>query len=202
MTRESILAELSKTVTERRMPHILGTEEECLRLAVQFRLSKADTAKLQTAALLHDITKSFSPEQHRAVLCEQGVTTALLYPASVKTWHAVTGAYYAKTVLPSLVDDAVFDAIRFHTTGRVCMSLPEKLLYLADYIEPTRTFPDCVRLRQFFYDAMASKDNPEAVLNKTLILSFDMTIEDLLRSRCPIHPDTVAARNDLLSKEG
>ena len=184
------------------MPHVLGTEEECLRLAARFGLSETETETLQLAALLHDITKSFSRDEHLAVLRRVGVDPAVLFLPSEKTWHAVTGALYAKEAFPTLVNDAVLTAIRYHTTGRASMSLLEKLLYLADYIEPTRTFPDCVQLRQFFYDTMASENHPEAVLTKTLILSFDMTIRDLVRLRCPIHPDTVAARNDLLSKEG
>ena len=201
MIRDLIFAELKKTVGERRLPHILGTEDECLRLASYFRLSDTDTEKLQTAALLHDVTKSFSREAHLAVLRRTGSDASALYLPSEKTWHAVTGALYAAEAFPSVVDDVVLTAIRYHTTGRASMTLLEKLLYLADYIEPTRTFPDCVRLRQFFYEAIASGEAPDAVLTKTLILSFDMTIHDLVRLRCPIHPDTVAARNDLLSKE-
>ena len=80
------------------------------------------------------------------------------------------------------------------------MSLLQKLMYLADYIEPTRTFPDCVALRKFFYDRIGTGDR-EAVLRETLILSFDMTISDLIAHKEPIHRDTVAARNFLLDEE-
>lgn len=80
------------------------------------------------------------------------------------------------------------------------MSLTQKLMYLADYIEPTRSFDDCIKLRNYFYGNIESGSKLK-VLNDTLILSFDMTIENLIKQRNPIHPDTIAARNYLISRE-
>ncbi len=201
MTRDTIRNEIKTMVKERRLPHIWGTEAECLRLAEIFSLDEAQTEQLATAALLHDITKYFSADEHLAYMETLGETVDESFVLSEKTLHALTGAYYARQRFPDVVDDAVFTAIRFHTTGRADMTLLEKLLYLADYIEPTRTFPDCVALRQYFYDRVAEGDL-ETVLHDTLLLSFDMTISDLIRLRCPIHPDTVAARNFLVTREG
>lgn len=201
MTREMIRNEMKTTVRERRIPHILGTEEECLRLAQIFSLDEKKTEQLVTAAILHDITKHFSKGEHLSYMETLGRTVDESFLLSEKTLHALTGAYYAREHFPEAVDDEVFTAIRFHTTGRADMTLLEKLLYLADYIEPTRTFPDCVTLRQYFYGRLEEGD-PQTVLHDTLILSFDMTISDLLKLRCPIHPDTVAARNFLVSQEG
>ena len=76
----------------------------------------------------------------------------------------------------------------------------DKTQYLADFIEPTRTFPDCVRLRGYFYSRIGENDK-NAVLDSTLILSFDMTVTELISSGQPIHPDTVAARNYLILKQ-
>ena len=200
MTRDTIRNEIKTMVKERRLPHIWGTEEECLRLAEIFSLDERQTEQLAIAALLHDITKYFSADEHLAYMETLGETVDNSFILSEKTLHALTGAYYARQCFPDAVDDDVFSAIRFHTTGRADMTLLEKLLYLADYIEPTRAFPDCVALRQYFYDRVAEGD-PETVLHDTLILSFDMTISDLTRLRCPIHPDTVAARNFLVAQE-
>ena len=83
-------------------------------------------------------------------------------------------------------------------------SLTEKLLYLADYIDESRTFPNCVLLRRFFWDAKPAAlplDERLALLHKTLILSFDMTVRDLLSENALIAQDTVLARNDLLTQE-
>ena len=81
------------------------------------------------------------------------------------------------------------------------MSLPEKLLYLADYIDESRTFENCVRLRSFFWDANPEKmESGErlALLRDTLILSYRFTIEDLIAEGLPVAIDTVEARNRLL----
>ena len=77
------------------------------------------------------------------------------------------------------------------------MSFSEKIVYLADYIEPTRTFEDCVKLRDYFYSNITIRDKYD-VLRQTLIKSFDMTIIDLIKQGELIHPDTVSARNSLL----
>ena len=106
----------------------------------------------------------------------------------------------AKELFPDDADETVFSAIRWHTTGKAGMTLTEKLMYLADFIEPTRTFPDCVRLRGYFYSRIGENDK-NAVLDSTLILSFDMTVTELISSGQPIHPDTVAARNYLILKQ-
>ena len=77
----------------------------------------------------------------------------------------------------------------------------EKLLYLADYIEDTRTFEDCVKLREYFYTGLekcADAKDRESLLSDTLILSFDMTIRGLIDDGTPIHQDTFEARNYLI----
>ena len=198
MTRDTLRNEISQVVGKR-LRHILSTEEECLRLAALFSLSEEETEELAVAALLHDITKRFSREEHLAYLSAMGKTAGEDFLRAEKTLHALTGAYYAREHYPEVTDDAVFSAILYHTTGCAAMTLLQKLLYLADYIEPTRTFPDCVTLRSFFYDRIEQGDRMQ-VLHDTLILSFDMTISDLLKQRCPIHSDTVAAWNFLTSK--
>ena len=75
------------------------------------------------------------------------------------------------------------------------MTLFEKLIYLADYIEPTRTFEDCVKLREFFYN---TDKFTEEHLNNTLILSYDMTINNLLDEGKCVHSATIKARNSLI----
>ena len=72
----------------------------------------------------------------------------------------------------------------------------ESIVYLADYIEKTRTFPDCVELRRYFWDGVAEPGSDVAEhFKKTMVLSFDMTIRNLIEENAPIDRDTVAARN-------
>ena len=96
------------------------------------------------------------------------------------------------------------NAVRWHTTGRAGLTLTEQLLYLADYIDESRLFPDCVRLRSFFWGA-----NPERMteeerlvhLRRTLIMSFDMTMRALISEGAVISPDPVLARNEFALAE-
>ena len=118
-----------------------------------------------------------------------------------KTFHSRTAEAVIHRNFPEWASEALISAIRWHTTGRAGMTIGEKLLYLADYIEDTRTFPDCVELRKYFYDGLQrtkSAENREKLLTDTLVLSFDMTIRGLLEDGDPVHMDTVAARNDLV----
>ena len=121
--------------------------------------------------------------------------------AAPKLFHAKTGAAVAKRDFSSYCDADILSAIRWHTTGRAGMSVFEMLIYLADYIEDTRTFEDCVVLRRYFYDNIAKAETAEEraeVLRKTMIRSFDMTIGCLIGEGALVDRDTVDARNSFI----
>ena len=92
--------------------------------------------------------------------------------------HAKTGAALAREVFGA--DDEVAGAIRWHTTGRPDMTLLEKVVYLADYIEPSRDFDGVDELRSAVYDD----------LDKGLALGLRMSIEELEERGSPVHPNT------------
>ena len=154
---------------------------------------------MRCAALLHDITKYLTRDEHLAFLDSVGVTPDEGTLASDKTLHQMSGAYMARKLYPDYVDDAVFDAIRYHTTGKADMSLLTKLMYLCDFIEPTRTFPDCVKLRAIFYE-MIEKGNKLRILDEIMLIALDMTIADLKENGHPIHSDTEKAREYIIEK--
>ena len=84
------------------------------------------------------------------------------------------------------------------------MTLTEQLLYLADYIDESRIFPDCVRLRDYFWSANPenmSEEDRLTHLRRTLIMSFDMTMRALINECAVISPDTALARNELVLAE-
>lgn len=180
-------------VPKKRLKHIFGTEEEALRLALIYDLSPEDAEKLRTAALLHDITKYYTAEEHVSYLESIGVSVDPDAIKSEKTLHQLSGAYKARELFSDIVDEGVFNAIRYHTTGRADMSMLEKLMYLADYIEPTRTFSDCVVLRDHFYEKINNGEDKDEVLLGTMIMSLEMTIKDLIESGHAVHSDTLKA---------
>jgi len=194
-TDKEILEQLN--MSGKRLAHTKAVAEECDALAKLFSLGDTDTLKLHIAALLHDCTKEFKGAD-QVKLCEKyGIPYTHDDLDSPKVFHSRTGAAEAKEKFGA--DDEICLLISSHTTGRAGMSLCEKLLYLADYIEPTRTFSDCVELRKLFYGAVkASKKPLDDILNETLTVSFDMTIRCLLCDGETIHPATIEARNSLI----
>ena len=209
---ETIAAALPQFISGKRLAHTLAVERECRALSALFcahptLMSEEDAYKLRTAALLHDITKEKSPAEHAALAAEYRVPLSDMQMSAPKVLHSQTAPPLAREVFnvqfgANIVDDAICDAIRTHTTGAAQMSLIGKLLYLADYIEDTRTFEDCIALRHAFYDTVdACRDDAQALmhhLDSILLLSFDMTIRDLLENGAPIDENTTAARNALL----
>ena len=121
-----------------------------------------------------------------------------------KTLHARTAAALIPKEYAEFATQTVIDCVRWHTTGRANMTLPEKLIYLADYIDMSRTFEDCVKLREYFMSAEPMNMNAEERilhLDRTLIMSYDMTIFGLLNEGLPVSRDSIEARNALVRAE-
>lgn len=196
---ETIRQALPGYISGKRLEHTYAVERESAALAQIFSLTEEDTETLCKAALLHDITKTRTTEEQTELCRRFGIPYGETDLAAPKTFHAMTGAALAKADFPGLVTDTVCLAIRSHTVGRAGMTLLEKLLFLADYIEDTRTFEDCVTLRALFYDDLpAGREARLRHLDRVLVTAFDMTLSDLQKNGAIISPQTVAARNDLL----
>lgn len=166
----------------KRIPHVLGTEQEAIRLAERYG---ADVEKARIGALLHDCTKKLDMAEQLA-LCERyGIALDPLEQKALKLLHAKTGAAIARDVFG--VDEEIYGAILWHTTGRAGMTLLEKILYLADYIEPSRDFPGVDKLRAVCY-----KD-----LDAGLLMGLEMTIGEMNALGSPVHHATIEARDAL-----
>ena len=165
-----------------RMAHVLGTEQEAVRLA---RRCGIDETEARTAALLHDCTKKLDMDAQLALCDHYGIELDELERVSLKLLHSKTGAALARDVFG--VDEEIYNAIWWHTTGHAGMTLLEKIIYLADYIEPSRDFPGVDKLRQVCY-----KD-----LNEGLCLGLEMTIQEMTDMGNPVHRATLEARDAL-----
>ena len=141
------------------------------------------------AALLHDCTKKLDMEQQLALCRRYDIRLDELEQHALKLLHAKTGAAVARDIFG--VKDAVYEAIRWHTTGKPDMTLLEKVIYLADYIEPNRDFPGVDELRRAVYDD----------LDKGLLMGLSDTIDEMERMGNPVHHDTLEARDFLLRGE-
>ena len=170
----------------KRVPHVRGCEEEAVRLAKRWG---ADPEQAAEAAILHDCTKRLPlPEQLN--LCRKyGIVPDTLEGGSEKLLHAKTGAAIAEQEFGAAPE--VAEAIRWHTTGRAGMSLLEKIVYMADYIEPNRSFPGVEELRRLAYED----------LDGAMRLGFEMSIEDVRSYGNTVHQDTLAALEYFQKKE-
>ena len=159
--------------------------------------------KLQAAGLLHDITKEKTIDEQFALCRELGIPYRESDRLVPKTMHAKTAAGLIPVRFPEWNDSEIVNAVRWHTTGHADMTIGERILYFADYIDETRQFEDCVKLRSLFWDpdpASMSLTERERHLRDLMILSYDMTIRNLLDEGIPVSEDTIEARNALLKE--
>lgn len=168
----------------RRVPHVLGTEAEAVRLAERWGGGDPELIrKARRAALLHDCTKRLDMEEQKALCARYGVGLDLLEQREIKLLHAKTGAAVAEHVFGE--EPEIVEAIRWHTTGKADMTLLEKIIYLADYIEPTRHFPGVEDLRR-----RCRED-----LDGGLLMGLEMTVDEMTERGSPIHHATLEARD-------
>ncbi len=167
-----------------RIPHVQGTEETAAKLAERFG---ADSLMARRAAILHDCTKYWSTSEHLALCNTHSVSVGSLERKTEKMLHAISGALLAETVFHETPE--VCAAIACHTTGKANMTTLDKVLYVADYIEPNRAFDGVEALR-----AAAFED-----LDKAMLMGLETTMAELKEKNAPIHEHTKQA---LLSLKG
>ena len=191
---------LKDTLSGYRLDHTLSVEKESRALCDIFGITGERKEKISCGALLHDITKPLSLGEHIEILRthnnDELISEITLSP---EVAHAFTGALVAAKLFPASVDKTIENAIRYHTTGREDMTLEEKIIYLADYIEPTRPFEACRQTRKFFYDSLRSKADNMTALDKTLLFSLDLTIKELIEEGAYISDYSTSARNYLIT---
>lgn len=155
-------AKVMPYLTEKRIAHVLGCENEAVSLANRWG---EDPERAAVAGILHDITKKLSAEE-QLKLCEKyGIINDAAEVANPKLLHAKTGAAFARELFG--IEDDIYGAIRWHTTGKPDMTLLEKIIYLADFVEPTRNFPGVEELRELCFEDI------DAAMAKGLEMSLE-----------------------------
>lgn len=169
----------------KRIPHVIGCCDTAQMLAETYG---ADTTDAARAGILHDVTKALS-DRAQLLLCDRyDIALTPSERENGKLLHAKTGAAVAKYIFGE--NDRVCDAIYWHTTGKADMTLLEKIIYIADYMEPNREFPGVEVLRELVWED----------LDAALLEGFRMSLE-LLRSRGKvIDPNSLQAW-EYLAKE-
>ncbi|MDQ0190503.1 bis(5'-nucleosyl)-tetraphosphatase (symmetrical) YqeK [Alicyclobacillus cycloheptanicus] len=183
MKEEEIRERVRQELSPARFAHVEGVVQTAAQLAERYGV---DPARARTAAWLHDLAREWSVERLKHAAENIEIPSGFgLIPALL---HGPIAASFAVEWYG--VDEDVANAIRFHTTGRVGMSTLEKIICLADAIEPGRAYPGVEELR-----AAAQKS-----LDLALLKSFDATLRYLIDRQQPIFTLTVMARNEFLEK--
>ena len=194
---EKIRASLPDYLSGKRLSHTYSVESQALDLAKiifpTLNIDEKYLSDISAAALLHDITKYYSKEQHGDICLKYAMSDN----CSEAVIHARTGAFVARELFE--VNDFVFGAIYSHTTGNKDMNIFEKIIFIADYIEPTRTHISCQNARNYFYENIKTDSDVLFVLNKTILMSIDSTLRFLIDIENEIDIETISARNSILT---
>lgn len=188
---EKLEALVKPYLTEQRYCHTIAVKKEAVKLGEIYLPD--DVNRLAAAALLHDITKKADAKKQLqyceefGIIIEKGQNKAVL--------HALTGAKVAERDFPEYTDSEIVSGIRWHTTGRDGMTVFESIIFLADYIEETRTFDDCIAVRKYFYDGLNAGKEKNSLLRDTMIYAYDLTLTGLIKDGGVIDENTIAARN-------
>lgn len=185
-SEEQIKSYLKENLKTKRYEHVLSVRDTAIKLA---EIYNEDLEKAKVAALVHDCAKNMSDEQLIKIAEEHKLHIDEICKESPQLLHAPVGAIIARRTM-GIENTDILNAVAYHTTGRKNMSLLEKIIYIADYIEPQRNFSGIDELRK-----AANQD-----LDVALLKSFDNTIKFVIDRGQLLHLDTIEGRNYIVSK--
>lgn len=186
LTSDEIVAKEKSNMDEKRFKHCIGVSETSRKLA---RLNNYDEDKAALAGFVHDYAKQVAPERFIEVIKEKHFDPDLLnYNRAI--WHGIVGAYFIEKEL-KISDPEILTAIKRHTTADVEMTTLDKIVFVADFIEPGRNFPGVEEARKVAFDNL---DNG---------VGFELahTLDFLITNRKKIYPKTFAAYNKWAVKD-
>ncbi len=184
MTIDFLKRELSTVLSKKRYEHSIRVLDTALNLGTIY---DGDLNKIAIAAILHDYAKELKRDELIKIANEHFKLETQDYISNVEILHSYASAYIAKERF-KIEDTEILDAIKYHTTGRKNMTLTEKIVYIADAIEPKREYPHVEKIRD-----LALVD-----LNEAILLEVNKKIEYLIKHEFIIHINSIEMRNWLL----
>lgn len=173
-------------LSKKRFEHSVNVSRQAVHLA---KLYGADEDKAELAGLLHDIMKEETGESQLCYIRARMRRPSDALLAVPKVWHGFAGAGYLKKEL-RINDKEILDAVAYHSTGRVNMTLLDKIIYLADYTSAERDYNGADEMKKIV----------EHSLDKAMLKALGYTLESTSRARRPVHPDTFYAYNEYAIK--
>lgn len=175
---------LKPMISTKRYNHSIGVQNTAVKLAV---LNNIDINKASMAGLIHDCAKGLPDQELIKAAVEGGIEIDEVSRRYPELLHGPVGAILTKKVF-GIYDEEIQHAIRYHTTGCENMSMLDKIIYIADYIEPGRNFPRVEELRNAAYDD----------INRGVLMAMESTIKYIIERGQLLDTMTVKARNYLL----
>lgn len=185
--RETLAQKVQMQMSEKRFQHVLGVEKTAIDLAEKYG---ASLEKASIAGLVHDYAKERTDDEFEMVIRRDGYDLNLLRYGNA-IWHGLVGADFVQREL-AIQDEEILQAMRLHTTGAARMTLLDKIIYVADFIEPGRDFPGADEGR-----SLAAVDLNEAVAFETR-----HTLMYLMEKQQLIYPKTLETYNFWVANEG
>lgn len=186
INEKEILTWLKENLSEERFNHSVGTAECAEKLAEKYNLNKE---KAYIAGLLHDCAKCFSNKKLKEII-DKHLKVEECEMLNYKTLHAPVSAYIAQKDF-GVSDNEILSAIRWHTLGKQDMTTFEKIIFLADKIEPnTREKKYCSEIRSILTEPNG--------LNLALLRCYVETIKSLAKRELKICFKTIDIYNHLL----
>ncbi len=173
-------------MSEKRFRHTENVAREARSLAEHWNVD-GDSAYL--AGLIHDIAKEIPYSDAIKMLEGFGYIPDDTERVNGALLHGPLAAYIARDEF-GIGNEEILNAVRFHTTGRSDMSMLEKIIYVADFIEEGRTYPEADVIRKIAYED----------IDKAVLCQADMVIKFIIDCGKVLHTDTVTTRNSFLMK--
>ncbi len=186
MDLDLIKISLKKILGEERLEHSVNTSKVARKLAIKY---DCDADKAEVAGLLHDCAKDLDYKTLEKMVFEYNIELDEIIRKIPKLLHPLVGAVIAKKEF-NIQDAVILKAIKAHSTGAAQMSLLDKIIYLSDKIEPLRNMNGVEEVRKM----------AEINLDKAVLMALDMGLLYLISKDLLIHPISIEARNNILSK--
>lgn len=178
--------EIIENIGIKRYEHSIRVMETAVELG---KVYDVDLEKLKLAAYFHDALKIRDKDKLLEIAKDYNFKLDFYMEYNLELIHSELSALVCRKKY-GILDEEVLNAIKYHTTGRVDMTMVEKIIYIADYIEPFRNHPGVEEIRSLAYTD----------LDRSIFMAMDSTIRFLIDKNELIHGRTIEARNDLLVK--
>ncbi|MGE5629574.1 MAG: bis(5'-nucleosyl)-tetraphosphatase (symmetrical) YqeK [Caulobacteraceae bacterium] len=179
-----ILEFLKNNLSPNRYKHSVNVSTTAENLAERYG---CDTYKAKIAGLVHDCAKGLEKDALIDCINKEGIAIDEVTLSVKELMHGPAAVHICRKNF-DIQDADILNAVRYHTTGKENMSILEKVIYLSDFIEPTRDFAGVGTLRE-----LAVQN-----LDRALLKAFDLSIEYVISKNGLIHTDTVLSRNYIL----